>query len=45
MDFLEKLGKVEPEEKEAAVVWIGQAGFLIKTHLKKVPRSTLKCNT
>jgi L-ascorbate 6-phosphate lactonase len=36
MDFLEKFGKVEPEEKEAAVVWIGQAGFLIKTHLKKV---------
>jgi L-ascorbate 6-phosphate lactonase len=36
MDFLKKLGTIKPAEKEIALVWLGQAGFLIKTHNEKI---------
>jgi L-ascorbate 6-phosphate lactonase len=36
MEFLERLEKVQPGEKELALVWLGQAGFLIKTRKGKI---------
>ncbi|MDR0583083.1 MAG: MBL fold metallo-hydrolase, partial [Treponema sp.] len=36
MEFLEKLDKAKPGEKELILVWLGQAGFLIKTQGEKI---------
>jgi L-ascorbate 6-phosphate lactonase len=36
MNFLERLDKAKPGEKELVLVWLGQAGFLIKTHGGKI---------
>jgi L-ascorbate 6-phosphate lactonase len=32
MDFASRVASVHPAPREAAVFWLGQAGFLIKTH-------------
>ncbi|MDR1565676.1 MAG: MBL fold metallo-hydrolase [Treponema sp.] len=36
MSFINKLENARPGEKELALVWLGQAGFLIKTHQGKI---------
>jgi L-ascorbate 6-phosphate lactonase len=36
MDFLKKLATVNPAENEIVLAWLGQAGFLIKTHNEKI---------
>jgi L-ascorbate 6-phosphate lactonase len=36
MEFLERLDKAKPGEKELVLVWLGQAGFLIKTQGGKI---------
>jgi hypothetical protein len=33
MGFVENLGTIKPAEKEIALVWLGQAGFLIRQNL------------